>query len=159
MSIQTRINVRGFTVVELLVSVAIIAILAVIAAPALGEYLATLRLKGATEELAADLQLARMESVQKNAQVTFTMAGTGYSITRGATTIKTVALTSGSSVSAGTAMVAVFDPVRAMATVTNGPNITMANSSTSRTLRVSLSTMGRITTCSPSGTVNGYNVC
>jgi type IV fimbrial biogenesis protein FimT len=150
---------RGFTLIELIVAMAVLGILAAVAAPAIGEYLATQRLKGAAEELQTDLQFARMESVQRNASITVTLASTGYTIAQGATTIKSVTLGSGSNVSAGTTMVATFDPVRSTASVTNGPDITVANTATARTLRVSLSTMGRVSICSPSGAVKGYDTC
>lgn len=150
---------RGFTLIELIVAMAVLGILAAVAAPAIGEYLATQRLKGAAEELQTDLQFARMESVQRNAPVTVTLASTGYTIAQGATTIKAVTLSGGSNVSAGTTMVATFDPVRSTASVLNGSDITVANTATSRTLRVSLSTMGRVSICSPSGAVKGYDTC
>lgn len=159
---KQRTMERGFTLIELLVVMAIMAILAVIAAPGFGDYFATQRVKGAAEELINDLQFARLESVQKNVPVTVTFAATGYTISRAlptATTIKTVTLASGSSVSGGATMVAVFDQVRGTATLTNGPDITLANSATSRTLQVSLSTMGRVSVCSPSGALKGYTSC
>lgn len=150
---------RGFTLIELVVAIAVLGILAVVAAPAIGDYVATQRLKGAAEELQTDLQFARMESVQKNSVVTVTLASTGYTVARGATTVKSVTFGGGSNVSAGATMVAVFDPVRATATITNGPDVTVANAATARTLRVSLSTMGRVSICSPGGAVKGYDTC
>lgn len=150
---------RGFSLIELVVAMAVLGILAVVAAPALSEYFATQRLKGAAEELQTDLQFARMESVQKNATITVTLASAGYTIAQGVTPIKSVTLGGGSTVSAGSNMVATFEPVRAMATITNGPDVTVANAATSRTLRVSLSAMGRVSICSPSGTVKGYDTC
>lgn len=159
MSAGVRPSMRGFTLIELVVAIAVLGILAVVAAPAVGEYLATQRLKGAAEELQTDLQFARMESVQKNAVITVTLASTGYTIAQGATTIKAVTFGGGSNVSAGANLVAVFDPVRATATLTNGPDVTVANASTARTLRVSLSTMGRVSVCSPGGAVKGYDTC
>jgi type IV fimbrial biogenesis protein FimT len=150
---------RGFTLIELIVAMAVLGILAAVAAPAIGEYLATQRLKGAAEELQTDLQFARMESVQRNTAVTVTMSGTGYRIRQGGTDIKVVTLPGGTTVSGGATMEAVFNQVRATAEITNGPDITVANSATARTLRVSLSPMGRVSICSPSGAVKGYDTC
>lgn len=150
---------RGFTIIELMVALVVVAILAVVAAPGFGEYFAAQRVKGAAEELLGDLQFARMESVQKNAQVTVAMSGSGYTISRGATTVKTVNLGSGTSVSGGSTLQAVFDPVRAMATITNGPSVTLANTGTSRTLRVDVNAMGRVNICSPGGSFKGYEAC
>lgn len=152
-------DAAGFTLVELLVTLAIMAILAMVAAPGVSQYLANQRVKGVAEELVSDLQFARMESVQKNAPVTVTFTTSGYSIALGATPLKTVVLTTGSSVSGGSTMSAVFDPVRATAVLTNGPDVTLANNATTRTLRVSLSTMGRVSVCTPGGSMTGYTTC
>ena len=152
-------RVRGFTIIELMVALVVVAILAVVAAPGFGEYFAAQRVKGAAEELLTDMQFARMESVQKNAQVTFAMSASGYTITRGGNTVKSVSLGSGTTVSGGSTLQAVFDPVRAMATISNGPSVTIANGGTSRTLRVDINGMGRVNICSPSGTFKGYSAC
>ena len=149
---------RGFTIIELMVALVVVAILAVVAAPEFGEYFAAQRVKSAAEELLTDLQFARLESVQKNADITLTMNSSGYTITRGAATVKTVTLGSGTTVSAGSTMSAVFNAVRATANVNNGP-VTIANGGTSRTLRVGVNTMGRVTICSPSGSFKGYDAC
>jgi type IV fimbrial biogenesis protein FimT len=151
---------RGFTLIELIVAMAVLGILAAVAAPAIGEYLATQRLKGAAEELQTDLQFARMESVQRNSAITVSLSSTGYTIAQGANTIKSVALGSGSTITGGATMVATFNQVRATADINIDPaNVTVSNTATSRTLRVSLTTMGRVSICSPSGAVKGYDTC
>lgn len=153
------IRSRGFTLIELMVALVVVAILAVVAAPAFGEYFAAQRVKSAAEELLADLQFARMESVQKNADIRLSMNGTGYTITRGAATVKTVTLGSGTTVPSGSTMQVDFDEVRGTASLTNGPSVTIANAGTSRTLRVAVNTMGRVNICSPSGSFKGYDAC
>lgn len=150
---------RGFTLIELIVAMAVLAIIAVVAAPAFGEYFATQRVKSAAEELLTDFQYARMESVQRNVTVALNMAGGGYTITQGANTLKSVTLPSSSSVSAGSTVVATFEPTRGTATLPNGGAVTLANSGTSRTLRVTISPIGRVNICSPSGALKGYDAC
>ena len=150
---------KGFTIIELVVTLAIIAILAAIAAPSFREYLATQRLKGAITELSTDLQFARSESVQKNAAITATFAAGGYTIAQGGTTVKTVTLGNGNSIAGGTGMVATYDPVRATAVLTNGPSVTLSNIGTTGTLRATVNTTGRVILCSPSGSVSGYITC
>ena len=60
----------GFTLVELMVTVAVIAILAIIAMPAMSALINNSRATGQAEELVASLQLARAEAVRRNARVT-----------------------------------------------------------------------------------------
>ena len=60
---------RGFTLVELMVTVAVFAIVAAMAAPAMQAMVTSSRLNGATEELVTALQLARSEAIRRNARV------------------------------------------------------------------------------------------
>ncbi len=61
---------RGFTLIELVVTVAVAGILAAIAVPSMTAFINASRLSGATEELTAGLQLARTEAVRRNRPVT-----------------------------------------------------------------------------------------
>ena len=75
---------RGFTLVELMITVAIIVILAVIAMPSMTAMINNSRATAQAEELVASLQLARAEAIRRNARVTF-CAGTGV-VCSGSTT-------------------------------------------------------------------------
>jgi len=67
---------RGFTLVELMITVAVMVILAAIASPSMIELVNNRRAAGQTEELVAALQLARAEAIRRNARVTV-CAGAG----------------------------------------------------------------------------------
>lgn len=59
-------NEAGFTLAELLVTIAVIAILAGIATLSIASYLPSLRLKQASQELQLQIQKARLEAVRRN---------------------------------------------------------------------------------------------
>ena len=143
----TLCTVRGFTLVELMIVVAVVAVLGVLAAPSLQSTMARVKLRGAAAEAYSDMQFARTEAVQRNANVTATFSATGYQITQGGTTLKAVTLEGGNSVSSGAAMVVTFNALRATAAVTGGP-VVFASSATSGTVRLTVSILGRSEICS-----------
>lgn len=60
----------GFTLVELMVTVAVIGILAVVAVPSMTAMVNNSRLTGQAEVLVSSLQTARIEAIRRNARVT-----------------------------------------------------------------------------------------
>lgn len=77
----------GFTLVELMIGVAILGILAAFAAPSFREMLETQRIKSASFDLIAALTMARSEAIKQNGAVTLTPTsattewGAGWTIT------------------------------------------------------------------------------
>lgn len=67
--VRTCPRVSGFTLIELMVAVAVIAILAVVAMPNLQSVINANRLQAQSDELAATLQLARGEAIRRNVRV------------------------------------------------------------------------------------------
>jgi type IV fimbrial biogenesis protein FimT len=64
-----QLAVRGFTAVELVISIAIVAILLGVGAPALRDLIASQRVRSAANDLYTDLTFARSEAIKRNAQV------------------------------------------------------------------------------------------
>ena len=171
----------GFTLIELMTVIAIVAILTALAAPSFSGLTAKKRVEGALTELTTDLQFARSEAVQRNRNVRITF-GTdcyvihtvgstatsctqsgGASLGTGAVGVKTVQLDAGSTVSFSpndSLTYLMFDSVRAMATW-DGTNVDTGsvniNSSAGNwQLRASVTSVGRTQACSPNGSVAGY---
>jgi prepilin-type N-terminal cleavage/methylation domain-containing protein len=61
-----RPNAAGFSLVELLIVVAIIAALAAVALPSIGRYIRNFRIKGASQQVATELNVARSKAIMKN---------------------------------------------------------------------------------------------
>jgi len=59
----------GFTVIELMITVVLVAVLAAIAAPSLTQFIRSSKLGSAANQFQADLQLARREAIRRNAPV------------------------------------------------------------------------------------------
>ena len=82
-------NKKGITLIELMVTVAIIGIVVGIAIPSFTSYLPRLRLNGAARDLISDLRLARSLAVGENKQykVVFDVANESYTIRKADDTI------------------------------------------------------------------------
>lgn len=74
-----RGRVGGFTLIELMVTVAVVAIIAVVAVPNLVSLVQANRISSLTDEMSASLQHARSEAIRRNAQVTVCRSADGAS--------------------------------------------------------------------------------
>ena len=70
---------RGFTLVELMVTIVVLAVLMGIALPSFRKVIVSNKLSSQSNELLAALQYARMESVRRNVHVTFCQSANGTS--------------------------------------------------------------------------------
>ena len=63
---MSKRGIRGITLIELAVVMAIIAIMGVFMAPAIGEWVDNYRIRQAAREVSADLQFAKMKAISSN---------------------------------------------------------------------------------------------
>jgi type IV fimbrial biogenesis protein FimT len=68
-----RFFVRGFTIIELMIAVTLVAVIMAIAAPSLAAWLQNAQIRTASEAIQSGLQVARTEAVRRNSTVRFQM--------------------------------------------------------------------------------------
>lgn len=167
---------RGVTLVELLVVIAVLSVLLTLSAPSLSGYLTGKRVEGVTNELVADLQWARTESVSRNALVRIRFnSSTAYQIETetplpasisctaalAVGIIKTTNLPAGLTLK-GAGMSALptcmaIEPVRATAPLAGSVEI---DGGSGYVVRVTTGNAGRVQTCVPAGSKMGaYQPC
>ncbi len=74
-----RHEASGFTLVELMVTISVLLVLAVLAVPQMGPFLQRQRLKNATMDLASTVVLARSEAIKRNGTVYVVANGSDWS--------------------------------------------------------------------------------
>lgn len=67
---------QGFTLLELMIVVTLIALMMMLAAPSITVWLQNLKVRNVGESIVSGLQLARMEAIRRNTRVTFSMVST-----------------------------------------------------------------------------------
>ena len=179
----------GFTLIEMMVTIAVLGILVTVGIPSFQETIDKRRLAGAAEQLYGDLQYARSEAIKRNANVfvTFTGSGTTWCYGMSATTATCNCTTANScaldgvekvvnqsgfrNVSMAVASITGnnlnFEPRRGMVKKNNnaadiGTGTVTFTSGSTKQLQLDIRRLGRVKICSPSGdTVNvaGYGVC
>ena len=178
----------GFTLIEMIATVAVLAILVTVGIPSFQETIDKRRLTGAAEQLQADLQYARSEAIKRNGNVFVTFTGSGTTWCYGISTAscdcnaascqldtveKEVNQTGFRNVSVSQNITGNgfnFEPRRGIARVTNNTvnigtgTITLksnSGASNEKDLQVVVGTVGRVKICSPSGSTNlsGYPLC
>ena len=67
----------GFTLVELMVTIAVLAILMALGVPAFGNYVASTRVRNVAENFYSGIQKARAEAIRRNGPVEFVLINSG----------------------------------------------------------------------------------
>lgn len=136
-------GVRGFTLVELMVTIAVLAILAGIGYPSFQELLASQRVRAASSSLYDSLLAARSEALMRNANATFVVTdlAAGWSVQVGGAEVHAQSALPGLSFNPSSPAIA-YGPTGRL---TAGANtaITVSASGTSAQRCIRLDTTGR----------------
>ncbi|MDP3083312.1 MAG: GspH/FimT family pseudopilin [Rubrivivax sp.] len=158
---------QGLTLIELMMALAVVAILAAMAAPSFGSQVNRQRLKAAAEGLAADLAEARFEAARRGqalhvgfnggADWCYTIATVSACDCRTAQPcqLKTVRSADLPGVQLLQAADTSFDTQGA----SPAPGIALWQSARGEQLRVASTSMGRARICAPAGPVSGHPAC
>ncbi len=83
-SVRSKRGMRGFTLIELIVAMAMVGILVAIAVPSFASLVNGNRLTASVNELAAGIQSARMEAIRRNSRVVLCRSDDGSTCNGGA---------------------------------------------------------------------------
>ena len=124
-----RRDARGFTMVELMTVVSMLAIVSAIAVPGLRSFSDTQRVKTLSHDLTTDLLVARSEALKRNANVTVTRQGdawsAGWTVTAGAVELASRPAMSGSVAFDGAPTAIVFNVNGRVTTPADGVRMTV----------------------------------
>jgi type IV fimbrial biogenesis protein FimT len=163
-----RAAARGLTLMELMVALAIVAVLASLAVPGYGAQMARVHLKSASERLAADLAEARYESARRGQTLhvnfepgpawCYTVATTPSCACGSPQPCQLVRVVAGArrDVVLAQASDLRFEP---SATALPAAAHAELRSSRGEALRVELTRLGRAKVCAPAGGAPGYAAC
>jgi type IV fimbrial biogenesis protein FimT len=167
----------GFTLIELMITLAVLGVLAAIAAPSFSDILERRKLNGAGEALFANLLFAKTEAIKRNTPVRVTFVGTGatwcygFSVNTacdcsdnvpactidGATKIVDQNDHPSVSVDAGSTFANTFTSFTSLRGAANAGTMTFSIASGDE-LSAVVSTFGRVRLCSDTGTF-GHSAC
>lgn len=134
---------QGFTTIELMVAIAVLAIMIALAAPSFSDFTANQRVKTATFDLFSSLVYARSEAIKRNASVSVTPASggwqNGWTVATGTTTLNQQAALSGLTFTTAPAGNVTFNGNGRLAAAVNAFEITSSTASvTPRCIRIDL---------------------
>lgn len=123
-------RLQGFTLLEAMVVVALVAILAALAVPSFSTAMANQRVNSAAQELQGLLLFARAESVYKRTQSSATASGQKWEAKMGAQVLRETVLSDAVSVVPGSANGVVFEVTGAARPAVGSPPYTLQISAT-----------------------------
>ncbi|XID76093.1 GspH/FimT family pseudopilin [Alkanindiges sp. WGS2144] len=132
-----RLGNRGFTLVELMVTIAVVAILAMIAAPSMSNMVAKQRLNSTTRDLVSTLSTARSQAALLRKEVTVTLNSDSPNTQTNYYWNPTI----NSNLTSSTTSV-VFNPNGTVKDATGDTDFVICNSKTSTTKTISLTRTG-----------------
>lgn len=158
---------RGFTLIELMISVAIVGVLSTLALPEFNQWIANTKIRSTTESILAGFQFARAEAIRRNKGVQIQLNGdTGWSVTEVASGTElqarpategsggirlAILLSDATSPASGTV---VFNGLGRVANTTPITQVevdsTVINAASTRELRITINAGGRVRACDPS---------
>jgi type IV fimbrial biogenesis protein FimT len=138
---------RGFTLVEILVTVALIGIISAIAIPDWGTLLPTFRLNGATRQVQSELHRIKMKAVNENVdfQLVYSDTANSYQVQRDGTLVETKILPEG--IELRGALTLEFTP-RGTPNITSPVTVFLCNTK-NEGKNIVVRATGRIRTCKP----------
>jgi type IV fimbrial biogenesis protein FimT len=154
---------QGFTIIELIVTIAVLAILAAMAIPSFTDMMERQRLINATEAVYSDLQNARSEAVKRSQQIVVSIQDgcitAADKLVSPTVVLSNTCMTAFPTINMSTNRSPIyFDRVRGITNPTGGGGTITLTSSTSLEARVIISGFGRVRVCSPTK-VGGYPTC
>jgi type IV fimbrial biogenesis protein FimT len=162
---------RGFTLVELLITIAVFAVLVSLALPSFNQWITNTKIRSTTESVLAGFQLARTEAIRLNRGVRITLnADTSWTVTEilSGNVIQTRPAAEGTgnttmTVTPGTATTVDFN---GLGRVTNLTPITQVDldstaipTASTKELRITINTGGVTRACDPSHPSNDPRGC
>jgi type IV fimbrial biogenesis protein FimT len=120
---------RGFTVIELLAVIAVLAVVVALSVPSLRSFAASQRARTLSIDLASDLLTARSEALKRNADVVVAPAGgtwaEGWTVTSGATVLSSRPASTGTFEFTGGTGAITFNRFGRVSAPANGVRITV----------------------------------
>ncbi len=153
----------GFTLMELMVTIVVLAILASMAIPSFTNMMERQRLINATEAIYSDMQNARSEAVKRSLEIVTSIQGDCLTVADKLVSptfvLSNTCMTAFPTIGMATTRSPIyFDRVRGITNPTGGGGTITLTSSNGLVAKVVISGFGRVRVCSPTK-IGGYPTC